>query len=61
MKNIKSLICIALAGATLSSCKDFLTLVLLGKRLTPTSTIAMEKHPPLLLAFPFPRKGHQAS
>ena len=27
MKNIKSLICIALAGASLSSCKDFLTLV----------------------------------
>ena len=27
MKNIKSIFCIALAGATLSSCNDFLTLV----------------------------------
>jgi hypothetical protein len=31
MKNIKSLICIALAGATLSSCNDYLTLMPLNE------------------------------
>ena len=31
MKNIKSLFCIALAGATLSSCNDFLTLMPLNE------------------------------